>query len=282
MESFPLELSPQVCKAKYANFSRPKDAEGRMFMAGYEECAADYFIERNDFPFWTLEVIAGGHGFFKEGKQVRHLSHGSVFTHGPSVSQCFGNEAERPFRKYFFVRGGAAFPEDWHSAGLRPGKVLKLGEVTSLVGVLDRILSEGDRSDAQTTQAVDGLEQVMLALIARHQGTASGERSASRVVYDLAMDIILRDYKHLHSLSDLAGKSGYSAEYLCRIFKKYHAESPYQVLLHRKMSAAWLLLRDGQLRVGAVAWELGYEDPMHFSRTFRKIMGCTPSSVHMR
>jgi AraC-like DNA-binding protein len=48
------------------------------------------------------------------------------------------------------------------------------------------------------------------------------------------------------------------------------------------MSAAWLLLRDGQLQVGAVGRELGYEDPLHFSRVFRKIMGCAPSSVGAR
>jgi AraC-like DNA-binding protein len=41
-------------------------------------------------------------------------------------------------------------------------------------------------------------------------------------------------------------------------------------------------LRDGQLQVGAVGRELGYEDPLHFSRVFRKIMNCAPSSVKAR
>jgi AraC-like DNA-binding protein len=242
----------------------------------------DYFIERNGFPFWTMEVIVGGHGFYREGKQMRRLRHGSVFIDGPRVSQHFGNEADRPFRKYFFVRGGAELPEVWHAIGLQPGRVLQLGDASSLVGILDKIVDEGQQSDVQTAQVVDGLESVVLALMARHQGSATGEKSASRVVYDLAMDILQREYKNLHALSDLSKRSGYSSEYLCRIFKKYHGESPYQVLLHRKMSAAWLLLRDGQLQVGAVGRELGYEDPLHFSRVFRKVMGCTPSSVGAR
>ena len=282
MEKFPLELSTQVRQGRYANFSRSADAANHIFMAGYEECAPDYFIERNDSPFWTLEVIIGGHGFYREGKQMRHLRHGAVFTHGPGVAQHFGNEAERPFRKYFFVRGGIEFPGAWNAIGLQPGRMLQLGDVSALVGILDKIVDEGEQSDVQTAQVVDGLESVFLALIARHQGSASGEKSASRVVYDLAMDILQREYKDLHALSDLSKRSGYSSEYLCRIFKKYHGESPYQVLLHRKMSAAWLLLRDGQLQVGAVGRELGYEDPLHFSRVFRKVMGCAPSSVGAR
>jgi AraC-like DNA-binding protein len=279
MEKFPLELSPQVRHGRYATFSRPTEGVERLFMAGYEECAPDYIINRIDSPFWTLEVVVGGYGSFREGRQLRQLRHGSVFTHGPGIVQHFGNEPERPFRKYFFANGGREFPMAWHAIGLRPGKVIHLGDVSSLVGNMDKIVDEGQQSDAHTAQVVDGLEAVLLALIARHQVSASGVKSASRVVYELAMEILLREYKSLQTLSDLAERSGYSSEYLCRIFKKYHGESPYQVLLHRKMSAAWLLLRDGQLQVGAVGRELGYDDPLHFSRVFRKVMGCPPSSV---
>ncbi len=282
MEQFPLELSSQIEKGRYANFPRTVEAAGRVFMLGYEECAPDYIIERNDFPFWTLEFVAGGHGFYQERNQQRRLRHGAVFTYGPHVAQRFGNERERPFRKYFMVSGGAEFPSVWRDAGLLPGRMVQLGNAVPIVSVFGQMLDEGARSDAQTPQIVAGLEEVLLALMARHKGTARGDKSGSRKVYDLSMDILQRDYRTLHSLSDLAKRSGYSGEYLCRIFKKYHGESPYQVLLHRKMSAAWLLLRDGQLQVGAVARELGYEDQLHFSRTFRKVMGCTPSSVQTR
>ncbi|MEN8661193.1 MAG: AraC family transcriptional regulator [Lentimonas sp.] len=282
METFPLELSPQIRKGRYANFSRSTDAGNRLFMVGYEECSPEYIIERKGFPFWTLEFIAGGHGYYQEEKTARRLRHGCVFTYGPGVSQSFGNESERPFRKYFIVCEGAEFPEAWHRAGLRPGEMLTLGAAASLVSVFDQMLDEGQQSDAQTIQVVSGLQEVLLALIARHQRTASGEKTGSRKAYDLAMDILLRDYRSLHALSDLAERSGYTGEYLCRIFKKYHGDSPYQVLLHRKMSAAWLLLRGGQLQVGAVAQEMGYDDQLHFSRVFRKLMGCAPSSVRAR
>jgi len=282
MEASSLELSPQIRKGRYANFSSAADTATKLFMVGYEECAPDYIIERSDFPFWTLELIAGGHGIFEQAKAIRRLRHGCVFTYGPGVPQHFANESERPFRKYFMVSEGADFPAAWHRAGLRPGEMQALGTAGPLVSIFDQMLDEGQRSDAQTAQVVSGLQEVLLALIVRHQGTASGEKTGSRKTYDLAMDILQRDYRRLHSLADLADRSGYTSEYLCRVFKKYHGDSPYQVLLHRKMSEAWLLLRAGQLQIGSVAQEMGYDDQLHFSRVFRKVMGCPPSSVQSR
>lgn len=283
MEELPLELSPQIAKGRYANVSKgTSGGAGQIFMLGFEECKPDYIIERNDFPFWTMEFIAGGEGFYHEANVQRRLGHGAVFTYGPDVAQHFGNEAMRPFRKYFMVSACSEFPELWREAGLEPGRMFQMGNAVPIVSIFDQMLDEGTKSDAHTPIVIDGLERVLMALLARHRGTARGDKSGSRKVYDLAMDILQRDYRNLHSLTDLAERSGYSGEYLCRIFRKYHGESPYQVLLHRKMSAAWLLLRDGQLQVGAVARELGYEDQMHFSRVFRKVMGCAPSSVQTR
>lgn len=251
-------------------------------MVGFEECSPDYLIERQDFPFWMLEFIAGGHGFYQQGSQRRHLRHGAIFTYGPGLPQRFGNEADHPFRKYFMVSDSVEFPLAWQQAGLVPGAMMQLSSGASLVSIFDQLLDEGQQSDTHTASIVSGLQQVLLALIARHQGPASGEKSGSRKAYELSMETLLRHYKSLNGLTDIATRTGYSSEYLCRIFKKYHGESPYQVLLHRKMSEAWLLLRDGQYQVSAVAREVGYEDPLHFSRTFRKIMGCPPSSVKMR
>ena len=251
-------------------------------MVGYEECAPEYSIDRSDFPFWTLEFIVGGQGFYQEGHLQRRVTHGAVFAYGPGVGQRFWNETERPFRKYFMVSGGREFPLAWQEAGVEPGRLLQLGNATPVVAIFDQMLDEGARSDSQTPSIISGLGAVLLAQVSRYKGTARGDRSRSRKVYDISMEILQRDYRSLHSLADLAQRSGYSSEYLCRIFKKYHGDSPYQVLLHRKMSAAWLLLRAGQLQVGAVAKELGYDDPLHFSRVFRKVMGCAPSSVHAR
>jgi AraC-like DNA-binding protein len=278
----PLELSRQTEKARYANFSRTANQEARLLMAGYEACAEDYKIERSQFPFWIMEFIVGGHGYYKQGRQSQPLTHGSVFIYGPEMTFSFWNDRERPFKKYFLVSGEAQLPALWEAAGFVPGRVRKLISTHSVIATFDQLLDEGPSNDAQTPQVVAALQDLLFAQITRHYKIGREGSSGSAQAYKIALELLQRDYRHLSSLADLAKRSGYSAEYLCRVFRKYHGVSPYQVLLERKMTAAWELLRDGELQISSVANDLGYEDSLHFSRVFRKVMGCAPSHVRPR
>ena len=274
-----LPLSTQVERGTYVDFSTTMRSLGRLLMAGCEICAPNHVIERRGFPFWTMEFIAGGSGFYQSGKERHELREGSVFCYGPGVTQRFGNDPDLPFQKYFLVSARREFPAAWAGCGLKPGRLIQLRSGSPIVSIFDQLLEDGRLGDMQTGQAVAGFEQVLYAMIARHAETQRQSDSGAREVYEMVLEILQRDFRTLRSLRELADRSGFSGEYICRLFRKFHGESPYQVLVQRKMGAAWILLRDGHLSVAAVAQEIGYEDPLHFSRSFRKVMGCTPSQV---
>ena len=82
--------------------------------------------------------------------------------------------------------------------------------------------------------------------------------------------------------SDLTGTSGLTwivdPAYLSRIFRRFHKDTPYKFLVRLKMShAASLLLTTGNL-VKNIAFELGFENPFHFSRAFKSVYGISPES----
>lgn len=277
-----LELSSQIKEGRYANFPRSRRMGAEIFMAGYEECMPNYWIQRTEYPFWILECIVGGMGNFKEGRERQALGHGSVFCYGPGMGFEFWNHPDRPFKKYFLVAGGESCPAGWLGAGLFLGKVLQMKTLAPIITIFDQILKEGEMRDGQTHAITNSLHELLVAMIQRYCGAPDKAVSGSRKAYELTMATLQSDYRNLTSVADLAKRTGYSAEYLCRIFKQYHGDTPYRVLTQRKMTAAWLLLRDGRLQVGSVAREFGYQDPLHFSRVFRRVMGCAPSSVGQR
>ena len=63
---------------------------------------------------------------------------------------------------------------------------------------------------------------------------------------------------------------------MCRLFKRYAHQSPWQFILRLKMRDAAHRLQARDARVGDVAQEFGFSDPFQFSRTFRRVMGISP------
>jgi transcriptional regulator GlxA family with amidase domain len=77
------------------------------------------------------------------------------------------------------------------------------------------------------------------------------------------------------SLTEVAEILGTSRRSLQRRLRD--AGTSYSELtLHARYEAASELLRDTSVRVVDVACSLGYDDPSHFTRFFRRISGITP------
>jgi AraC family L-rhamnose operon regulatory protein RhaS len=64
---------------------------------------------------------------------------------------------------------------------------------------------------------------------------------------------------------------------LNKMFKKITGESIISYLIKLRIKISLLLLRDTNLPVREIAYRVGYEDVVHYFRTFKKIMGDTPN-----
>jgi AraC-like DNA-binding protein len=86
--------------------------------------------------------------------------------------------------------------------------------------------------------------------------------------------------RHLHEkirLTVLAGSSGMSPSQLSRNFKKVHGIGFMDYLTKRRIEQAACLLKNPSATVTDVCYTVGFSDISHFTRTFRRIMGLTPS-----
>lgn len=273
-----IELSPLVKESRYLSLTRRPRAPG-VFFAGFEVCAPDYLIDRQSFPFWILEYIDEGEGEVRVRGKKHLLRSGSVICYGPGIPIHFYNHAERPFHKYFFCRNDTAFPERWRQVGLSPGSARTLATPATQGDMLDQLIHEGVHGYVEKSTVLSALELIITTGIRRDSQQALTPKDGPAQVYDLVMQVLHENFSEINSLAELADRTGYGAEYLCRVFKRYHNESPYQTLLRMKMNEAFRLLKEGRLRVMDIAEQVGFQDPLHFSRVFRKVMGMAPSTV---
>jgi YesN/AraC family two-component response regulator len=97
----------------------------------------------------------------------------------------------------------------------------------------------------------------------------------SRLSYELNQYI--QENHQKISLSDIARRFGYSDEYTSRLIKQLMGRSFSEILADARMKHAAALLKSTNLPVRDIAYQVGYENPENFIRTFKKHNKKTPT-----
>ena len=77
----------------------------------------------------------------------------------------------------------------------------------------------------------------------------------------------------------LARMAGVSTCYLNRLFKREFGAGVQEQIILAKMAAAKKMLKSGNFMIKQIAAKCGYDDPLYFSKAFRKFYGYSPSSL---
>ena len=79
------------------------------------------------------------------------------------------------------------------------------------------------------------------------------------------------------TLGQVAREAGMSQSHFCRALKDFTGVTFREHLARRRVARAASLLRDKQLSIKDVCFEVGLHDPTYFARLFRKLAGYSPS-----
>lgn len=94
----------------------------------------------------------------------------------------------------------------------------------------------------------------------------------------------ISDYLSLHfseevALDQISQKLSYTKNYLCKIFKRTSGYTIHEYLTHLRICRAYDLICSTDERLTSISRMCGFSSIHHFSRTFRSIVGLTPSEI---
>ena len=220
-----------------------------------------------------------------QGKRFR-LQRGTVFSYGPGISFKMTTDPERPLLKYFVDFTGTTARQLMSSGPLQPGRVRWALYPQELREIVDRMMVEGTRKSKLSRDIANNYLLLLLQKLHECAPSHTGP-SQSRALesYLKAKDLLDKEYADLSRAENAAKKLGITPETLCRLFHRFSNTSPYQYLLRLKMNRAVDLLLGTNLLVKEVGLRSGFDDPFHFSRTFKRLQGTSPETfrrVHKR
>ena len=178
--------------------------------------------------------------------------------------------------KYFLCLTGARARARVRAAGLRVGGLVQLAMFTEVQRLWEDLIREGGHHRATAGRLCAALAEVLLLKIEELAGLSVSPGHAAEETFLRCKGAIEAQAAKLATLGDITRVVGIEASHLSRLFRRYQGLSPYQYLLHRKMALAAELLMDPTALVKEAAGAVGFADPYHFSRCFKKVHRVAP------
>jgi AraC family transcriptional regulator len=211
-----------------------------------------------------------------------------------------GSYSERASRhERLCVRGAVIFHDhESHTNEVGPDGTASLNveldpdmwcELTGKVGVADvagRVLG-GDIEwpavrvwralrQSDTVQTL-GVEEAVVLLCDAAQGAASRGSFEPHQRLDRSIAYLEAHLMDAHRLADVALVAGVHPMHLARLFRRRFGCSMGEFVRRRRIAWACGELARGHDTITAIAQQAGFADHAHFTRTFARITGCTPS-----
>lgn len=278
----PAFVSRQVMEAErfYLDLNEVPGRSLSVACGGWERCTPDYQVERQDFPFYGVELVTGGKGRLELQGKDYPLKRGTVFTYGPGVPHRITTDKIQRLEKSYVDFSGDGGLDLLRGSGLLPGTCRVLGEVEQAESTMAELIRAAGLSRPHT-QRIGGLMlEVLMLQIADATAFEQGQEQ-SHQNFLKCRRWIDEHFLETSTAEEVAAACHLHPAYLTRLFTRYGNEAPYRYLMRRKMMYAANLLEVGGRIVREVAEQLGM-DAFHFSRVFKRVHGVPPSDFARR
>lgn len=233
---------------------------------------------RGRLDYQLLYVASGKAHFYFHGRE-EIVTAGNMVLYRPKEEQRYyyygvdqtevywvhftGNNVKNILRKY-------GFPEQSH--------VIHTGTSLDYKRIYLQMIQELKLAKPHYEKVLAHYLELLFIIISRLQEKKPKNKSVFLMdEMDLAVAHFHSNYHHSINIEEYAKSHGMSVSWFIRNFKDYTGTTPTQYLLSLRISNAQSLLESTSCNVTEIAEIVGYDNPLYFSRLFKKQCGVSPT-----
>lgn len=222
---------------------------------------------------YLLNYVKEGSAVFCDQTHRYRVHEGQFYVLFPGSGVCYQADADQPWSIIWLVADGTLLAAFLQAIGLTPQKpVMSLRFPERVETVLNRIFEKTKYGHLADSMACLSLMYELFANLAAEKTLAPLDP-----VVRASVGYLSRNLNRPISSTELACRAHLSENYFIKLFKKQTKLTPQQMLDTLRMQKAAHLLKYSELSITEVAATVGFDDPLYFSRRFKKKTGRSPS-----
>ncbi len=247
-------------------------------MAGRSSWSPGEHFERSAMFEWGVELVLGGSGVMTARGKTCELHPGDVFFFRPYEHVTYATAPRaRGWQKVFldFFPGNVAVIMQQLGLAERTYVRVSPQRLPRIRALFMRALKLARTQPRHFRSSLSTLAyQLLLAL--SHEALDPAHRDATPDNVVRVMTYVEQHPAHRLNIAQLAHIAGCSVRHLNRLFGRLCGMSSHAWIERTKVQRACILLTHRGDSISAIARELGYRDPLHFCKVFKRVTGQTP------
>jgi AraC-like DNA-binding protein len=246
---------------------------------GYFPNARWHYFERpGGSPQLILILCVHGQGWVRCSQKEHAVTPGQLLVIRPHRPHSYGADPRQPWSIYWCHAAGSVVAKFGESlVGDNPSPVVEISDYPRLAALFTEMLDELEQGYGfdHLLPASTGLSH-LLGLIWKCSRALGDRRYDSTLRVRQVAEYLRQVPEGTVAIGALARMANLSESHFCALFKRVTGFAPIDYFLHVKVQRACDLLDTTDQPVKRIAGQVGFSDPLYFSRIFRKVQGISP------
>lgn len=257
----------------------PKHTDLNMYRCGIEDCIPGHSWGPAIRDHYIIHYILEGKGCFQINGNTYNLEKYQGFLIPPNTIIYYQADYEHPWSYAWVGFHGLKAEMYLKQANLSvENPIFKYDRDNFLKDCFEQMILTKALVKAREIRLLGLLYTFLSQLVEVSDANKSSHQNENRkeLYVKKAVEFIAMNYSRKISISEISHNIGLDRSYLFSLFKEHLNSSPQEFLINYRINKACELMAYRNLSIGDISRSVGYEDPLLFSKVFKKIKGVSP------